>query len=322
MLARIPRFSPGPQATAKSSQPNGSGYRETVPEWKVFFSNHARYAMLAMAALLVPTSIIRADEQLFGFVRGAETLPAKRSEVYQFITVRSGKTEGTYVGSDFETEYEYGFTDRFQASISLEQHYFYNKNVTGDRDALDDCNSYRFGGGALSAKYRVLSPFKDPIGLALRLEGGYLINDEVDGLPQHERYLKPEIDFQKDFLDDTLICAVNFGAEWAWGKQPAEEYPREFSYEAAAAVAYRFAPNWFAGLETHMRAEYPRFDLYFFEHRVFFAGPSLHYSQKDWWATLIWNYQIGGKGVGEPADGMTFAEEARHVFRLKVGFNF
>lgn len=278
--------------------------------------------LLAIVALLLLNRTVRADEQLWGFVRGAETLPAHRSEVYQFITVRTGKAEGTYVGSDFETEYEYGFTDRFQASLSLDQHYFYNKDVNGDRDALDDRNNYRYGGVAASAKYRLLSPFKDPIGLALRLEGGYLSNDEVDGLRQHERYLKPEIDLQKDFLDDTLIFALDLAAEWAWGKQPAEEYPREFSYEVGAAGAYRFAPNWFIGVESHMRAEYPLFDLYFFEHRVFYLGPTIHYSQKNWWATLSWTHQVGGKGVGEPADGKTFAEEQSNKFRLKVGFNF
>ena len=58
------------------------------------------------------------------------------------------------------------------------------------------------------------------------------------------------------------------------------------------------------------------------EHRVFYAGPSIHYSQKNWWATLTWNYQVYGKGVDEPADGQTFAEETRQLFRLKVGFNF
>ena len=145
-------------------------------------------------------AFVRADEQLWGFVRGAETLPAHRSELYQFYTFREGKPEGTYYGSDFESEYEYGFTDKFQASLSLVQHYFYNQGVDGDRDALDDHNNYRFGGVEGSAKYRLLSPFKDPIGLALRLEGGYLLNDEVDGLKQHERYVKPEIDLQKDFL--------------------------------------------------------------------------------------------------------------------------
>lgn len=158
--------------------------------------------------------------------------------------------------------------------------------------------------------------------MALRLEAGYLINDEVDGLRQHDRYLKPEIDLQKDFLDDTLICALDLGVEWAWGKQPAEQYPRELALEGAAGVAYRFAPNWYAGVEIHTRWEYPLFDFDNFEHRVFYAGPSIHYSQERWWATLTWNYQVYGKGVGEPADGKTFAEETRQLFRLKVGFNF
>ena len=265
---------------------------------------------------------MRADEQLFGFVRGAETLPAHRWEAYQFLTLGEGKSEGTYYGTHFETEAEYGFTDQFQASLSLIQHYFYNKGVDGDRDALDNTNAYRFGGFEGSAKYRVLSPFKDPLGVALRLEAGYLLHDEVDGLDQHERYIKPEIDFQKDFLEDRLICDVDFGAEWAWGKQPAEQYPRELSFEGAAGVAYRFAPNWYAGVEIHTRWEYPLFDFDNFEHRVFYAGPSIHYSQQRWWATLTWNYQVYGKGVDEPADGQTFAEETRQLFRLKVGFNF
>ncbi len=181
---------------------------------------------------------------------------------------------------------------------------------------------YRFGGLESAANYRVLSPFKDPIGLALRLEGGYLWHDEVGGLEQSEYYIKPEIDLQKDFFDDTLILNLDLAAEWAWGKQPAEEYPREFSYEVAAGASYRFARNWFAGLEANLRSEYPLFDLGFFEHRRVFAGPSIHYAQKRWWATLTYNYQVFGEGVGEDVSNLTFAEEARHVFRLKVAFNF
>ena len=115
----------------------------------------------------------RADEQLFGFVRGAETLPQGKSELYQFVTLRTGKAEGSYYGFDFETEVEHGFTDKFQASLSVEQRYISNHGVDGDRDALDDTDAYRFGGITASGKYRLWSPFKDPLGVALRLEGGY-----------------------------------------------------------------------------------------------------------------------------------------------------
>ncbi len=199
-------------------------------------------AAVAAAILFWAVSTIRADEQLWGFVRGAETLPAKRAEFYQFFVLHEGKAEGTYYGSDFESEFEYGFIDRFQASIAVEQHYFYNKGVDGDRDALNDTDAYRFGGVKVSGKYRLLSPFKDPIGLALRLESGYLWNDEVDGLPQSEFFLKPEIDFQKDFRDDTIILAFDLAADGPGGNSRRRNIQESFptkSHSRAPTVSRR-----------------------------------------------------------------------------------
>lgn len=264
----------------------------------------------------------RADEQLFGFVRGAETLPQGRSELYQFMTLRTGKAEGSYYGMDFETELEHGFTDKFQASISLEQRYIKNSGVDGDRDALDGTDAYRFGGVSVSGKYRLLSTFKDPIGLALRLEGGYVKNDEVDGLPENEFYIAPEIDLQKDFRDDTVITELWAGSEWAWGKQPAEQYPKELALQGGTGISYRFASNWFIGAESNVRAEWPMFDFGNFEHVVVYAGPSLHYSAERWWTTLTVVYQVWGNGIDEPNDGKTYAEETDWKIRWKVGFNF
>jgi hypothetical protein len=160
-----------------------------------------------------------ADEHLFGWVLGAETLPSKHAEAYEFLTLRTGKAEGTYLGWDSETEVEYGFTDQFQASLSLENHYFYNKGVDRPRDALNNTKAFRFGGVVLSGKYRLLSPFKDPVGLALRLEAGYLPHDEVDGLKQNEGYVAPQLILQKNYFDDTLIFAgpsLHYGSERWW----------------------------------------------------------------------------------------------------------
>jgi hypothetical protein len=260
----------------------------------------------------------RADEQLFGFVRGAETLPKGRAEVYQFVTYRTGKDSGSYHAFDFDTEIEYGITDRLQASVAMVNHYINNTGV----DGLDDMNKYQLGGVEFSTKYRLLSPFKDVVGLALRLEGGYLQRDEVGGLPQEEWYIAPELDLQKNFRDDTVIANLNLGAEWAWGKQPAEEYPREFSLQGGAGLAYRFAPNWFAGVETRVRSEWPMFEFDNFEHLAVFSGPSLHYSQKRWWVTLSWVYQVWGSEVDPTTVNKAYAEEVDHQVRLKVGFNF
>jgi hypothetical protein len=273
-------------------------------------------ASLLLVLLIAPEA--RADEQFFMFARGAETLPRGRAEVYQFLTFRTGKREGDYYGFDSDTEIEYGITNRLQASLAVVNHYFYTRGV----EELPDTDAYRFGGVELSAKYGLLSPFKDPLGVALRLEAGYLLSDEVGGLPQHERFLAPELDLQKNFRDDTVIWNLNVGSEWAWGKQPAEQYPRELSLQGASGVAYRFAPNWFAGVEVRTRAEWPLFDFDLFEHVVVYAGPSLHYGGRRWWATLSWLYQVYGVGIDEPRDGQTFAEETSNLVRLKLGFNF
>src|SRR5262249_39233664 len=147
--------------------------------------------------------------------------------------------------------------------------------------------------------YNLLSPFKDPLGVALRLEGGYRWYDDVGGLPEHEYYFVPEVDLQKNFRDDTIICVANLGAEWAWGKQPVEQYIRELALQAAGGISYRFVPNWFIGPEANIRSEYPLFEFRNFEHAVVYAGPSLHYSSQRWWATLTAAYQAWGEGVGE-----------------------
>ena len=144
--------------------------------------------------------------------------------------------------------------------------------------------------------------------------------DDVAGIIQRMLYVAPTLAYQKNFLDDTLIFTANAGFQLAWGKKPAEEYDHELSLKVGTGLSYRFAPNWFAGVETHLVGEYPQFKQ--FEHAVLFVGPSIHYGAKRWWATLSWAYQAWGREVDPTVAHMAFAEEARNEFRLKLGFNF
>jgi hypothetical protein len=276
------------------------------------------FAMVALpVCLLLTPSLTFADENLFGAVRGSETLPAGHVDLYQSTSLRTGKDVGHYRGWDFDTEVEYGFTDTFQMSVEIKQHAF---DIRGMEELPDD-TFYRFGGIEVAAKYRFNSVFKDGFGLTFRPEIGFLRYDDVGGIIQKEFFIAPGLIFQKNFYDDTLIFVANAGIELAWGKKPAEEYDRELSLQGGLGLTYRFAPNWFAGVETRVRSEYPDFDFGNHEHTVVFVGPNLHYGAEKWWATLQWGYQVWGKGVDE-APGHTFAEEARHELRLKVGFNF
>jgi hypothetical protein len=260
----------------------------------------------------------RADEQLWAFARGAETLPKGHAEFYQFATLRTGKRDGDYYAYDFDSELEYGITNEVQASVSIVQHYF----DVHDVEDLRDQNRYRFGGIEGSVKGRLLSPFIDPLGLALRTEVGYLEKDDVGGIRQQEWFLAPEVDLQKNLLDDTLFLVLNGAAEFAWGKQPAEEYPKELSLIGATGVSWRFAPNWFAGVEARIRSEWPQMDFDHFEHYAVYTGPSLHYGAKRWWVTASWLYQAYGRGIEEGNQHQTFAEETEQIARLKVGINF
>jgi hypothetical protein len=316
----------------KKKQRIDSTWIRPVIEWGDSMKSHSIYeqlygfsagcaVVLSVVLLLLPT-VARADEQLFGFVLGSETLPKGRSEAYQFITFRTGKAEGTYQAFDFETEVEHGFTDKFQGSLSVEQHHFYNKGVNSDRDAFYNTNAYRFGGVGMTGKYNFLSPFKDPFGFSFLLDAEYKLHDEVDGLKEHETIIYPNFIFQKNFFDDTLIVDLNAGVELDWGKRPAEQYAYELAATGALGVSYRIAPDWYLGLESQIRSEYPRFDLGDHEHTVIYGGPAIHYATKRWWVTFSYAYQIFGTGIDEPADGYTFAEEQKHQVRLKFGVNF
>ena len=280
-------------------------------------------ASLALTPLLSMES--QADENLFGWSKGSETLPAGHVDLYQFTTMRTGKAaeDGSYNAYDFETEIEYGYTDKLQLGLSLAQNYFTGSALENDGDGLTQ-NGYRFGGVAVSGKYRFKSPFIDGYGLALNQAIGYNRHDETAGIVENHIFLAPTLIFQKNFLDNTLITTASAGVDFGWGKKPAEEYSKEMGLESRMGVSYRFAPGWFVGLEGRVRSEYPQFDITDNEHVVVFVGPNLHYGSEKFWATLGWAYQLYGheSGPDQQEDDRAFAEQVQNEIRLKVGFNF
>jgi len=282
-------------------------------------SVHPRPTFIALAAMLLcvagPT---RADEQLFGYIRGAETLPRGHADLYQFTTLRAGKDSGTYRGWDFETEAEYGFTDQLQGSLAVTNHYFDVRGVP----ELDDGRNYRVGGLEAAMKYRLRSPFKDGYGLALRPEVAFIRYDDVGGLLEHELLAGAALIYQHNFIDDTLVLAANGGFDFTWGKQPAEAYDHELLLDGLLGLSYRFAANWSAGVETRIHSEFPNFDFGTREHTIVFAGPALHYAVRRWWATLSWAYQLWGDEVDGVVPHKAYAEETRNEYRLKLGLNF
>jgi hypothetical protein len=274
--------------------------------------------IILMACLLASFSV-NADENYFGYSYGSETLPAGGKELYQWITLREGKSAGDYQALDLKTEYEVGLSERWQASVYLNFSRFDIQGVSGFGD-ID--GAWNWNGTQVSFKYNWLSPYKDALGVAFYIEPGYARYQSASGQRQDEIELEPKLILQKNFLDDQLVAVFNLTPEVELEHETEtngeKEWEPELKLEATGGVSYRFIPNWFGGLEARYDSGYPKFEKR--EYYAYFAGPNLHYGGKDWWFTLTYLPQI----YGEPnEDGrLHLAEHEEREYRLKLGYNF
>lgn len=268
----------------------------------------------SLAAALFTAPALHADENLFGYTYGAETLPKGRSEVYTYQTLRLDKGDGHYLGWDQKYEFEYGITDHLQASLYVN---FNLVDISGVRDFEDKDADFGFSAVLFALKYNVLSPFKDPIGLSFYVEPGYIARDQTSGDDIDDGYeVETMIIIQKNFLDDTLVWSTNIFAEF--GSEDGDEGwgPTVFS-----GLSYRFTENWHIGIEGHWDADYEGLQWNDQQHWDLFAGPVIHYGAKDWWATLSVQKNLAS-GPNSPGHSRNLDDHEEIEVRLKVGLNF
>ncbi len=275
-----------------------------------------------------------ADENLLGYTKGAETAPKGTSEAYLWITHHDGKRRGSYSMQEFRAEYEYGFTDRLSGAFYLNG-YRHDVNCgstgcAGPEDAGEfvglNINKFQLSGFSLEAKKMILSPYKDDLGLALYGEFTYDSVDKITGDKGTGFELEGKIIFQKPYMDGQLQWLTNLEIEAeSWKSRGASETEYAIAPRLRTGVAYRFAPNWFIGTEGWIDAEIlkPGNGSWEFDHWDVFAGPSLHYGGKKWWATLTWAPQLAGSNESnDNATGRHLADHEKHEVRLKIGYTF
>lgn len=254
----------------------------------------------AIAAGLVEGVPVQAGETPFGYIYTTDTHPQGRWEFEQWATLRTGKPHGDYNLWQLREEIEYGVTDNFQLSG-----YVNWLSVNAFRDKVDGTtggafvpegadpnkrySSTRFDTVSLEGIYRLLSPYKDPLGLALYLE---------PSVGPDRREVETKLLLQKNFFDDQLIIAGNATLAWEWEHKsgnpladPAEvdarpRWEKDVELEFTTGASYRVATGWYAGLEFRNHNVYKGHSLGNQEFTSFFAGPSVHYSTEGWWATL------------------------------------
>lgn len=287
---------------------------------------------LTLSALVVCTlltsKLVIADENNWGYVYGADTLPKGQSELYLWATDRRHKETGKYNAQDYQLELEHGFTDKLQGSVYL----LGSSHEIKGSAPLDQNGNPEYGdikrsgitGAKASIKWNILSTYKDPIGLSLYLEPGYNNRFKISGEKQDEYSLEAKLILQKNFLDDTLLWATNLTLEAERRKLQGSgnNWEDELEVEVTSGLSYRFAPNWWAGAEMRYHSEYPDWrETFEREHYAIFLGPNIHWGSEKYWATLTYMENIVGAPHAQD-DIRHLMEHERHEIRLKLGYNF
>lgn len=289
---------------------------------------------LSCAALLFVAASALAGESPFGYVYTTDTHPRGAREIEQWLTLRHDQSRGNYDLWQGRTEFEYGVTDRLQTALYLNYasvSALHNRpdGTTGPGafvpDSVDpDARYSKTFFQSLSNEwiYRVLSPYKDPIGLALYIEPTW---------GPDERELETKLIVQKNFFDDRLVWAANLTAAAESERYHSDNWEREGELELTTGLAYQFAPRWHAGLEYrhHRGYEGRGFSSGKRVYAANFAGPSMHYASQKWWLTLTYLRQLANaKAYTDDAradiiDGRFYGEHhERYELRLRVGFSF
>ena len=265
-----------------------------------------------------------ADEQYFGYTYSAELLGKGQTEAELWATDRRGKAAGHFDAQDYRLELEHGVTDRFSVSGYAN---FASHHIRNDEERLD--RDFALRGLSAEFKYKVLSPFKDGLGLTLYAEPAW---SRIHG--GGEKGTELELEFkaliQKNFLDDRMIWAANFTFEPEWEKEKEvdkvtgeteSEWKKELKLEVSSGLTYRVANGWYAGVEGRYASVYPDWTKWLHrETYAVFAGPVVHYGGKKWWATLSYQPQLFGGP--SPVGSRALDEYEKSEVRLKLGYNF
>ena len=316
---------------------------------------NARQAMRFLSVVIPAIGVLlaigpaRADEPLFGFVYTTDLLPKGKMEVEQWMTWRRQKAHGSFNLLEGRTEFSYGATDAFQLSV-----YGNYAWTQASRNSVDGTTTppetfaghtvadpngrltaSKFVGGSVEAIYRVLSPYTDPVGLALYIEPTI-----GNGL----RELESRIILQKNFLDDRLVFAFNAMVEQEMRRLPGDpsadpgttesksRWDKETDVNLSLAASYRFAPGWSLGLEFLNEREFSRLVFWngkYATNSGFFLGPTLHYGGENFFFTLTFLEQLPlADDYANPPPGFivgnrTYADDfEKYRVRLKVGYYF
>jgi hypothetical protein len=271
------------------------------PRRRMSFATPRRLLLSFVALSAIMTCAAFADEPLFGFLYTTDLLPKGGMEVEQWMTWRHQKNSGSYDQLEHRTEFEYGVTDQLQAALYLNYNWtqaFHNGpfGATTPPEQFadfspgpdDHFNKSRFVGVSGELIYRILSPYTDPIGLAVYAE---------PTIGQNFRELETRIILQKNFFDDLLTLAFNFTYAPEFRYLPNDSgigssWQEETDVNLTFGASYRFVANWSAGFEFTNEREYNSFLFNHESNSGYYLGPNIHYGGEKFFVTVSALWQM------------------------------
>ena len=173
-------------------------------------------AVTVFIAVLLNFQVSQAGENLWVYTKGTDTRPKGSFEFKIGDIARLGKDSGDYSFHDIRPELEYGVTDKLTVGGSI---MIFGHNYSVSKTDLDPMyttqqtqsvtdggtqkrfNKTQYGGYELSAKYNVLSPYKDFMGLSFKLAYEQKDKYRLDGSDIEQKSYVGVIMLQKDWFD-------------------------------------------------------------------------------------------------------------------------
>lgn len=307
-----------------------------------------RNILLATAMGVALPSAAHADESLWIYTKGAETLPAGETEVKLGVVRRVGKVDSEYAFNDIRAEVEHGVTDRltvYGELIVFDHDYSTtNPDLQPYYDTQGGAGGHfkktSIGGMELGAKYNILSPYKDPFGFAVTVAWDHRFKYRLDGASINQDSVELTAHFQKNFFNNQLVLAASPKIEWETRHSPGI-IEKEIALDIAAGISYRVAPKWYIGAEFRHQSDYLSpfntdtgeyddptlkpshfpFDFGSQHQNGNYLGPTVHYAAEKWWATagVLWQVSGGGSHNAFVQNGKNWDEHERVHIGLTFG---
>lgn len=255
---------------------------------------------------------LRADERLFGHLYEADLLPKGGLEFEQWITQESGAAAGVFSRWKTRQELEFGLEDSLSASLYLNWESSYTSLVDATTGSTVSTSESSFDGVSTEWKWRLLNPYQDGIGLLLYFEPRY---------SGTELELEQKLVLQKN-LGESAVLDLNVTEENEYG-YTADTQSLTNKLEFGLGLAYKFSPNFSAGLEGLNRRTWPE-GFQSEASSTWYLGPNLHVASGKWWATLSVLPQIQGQPETLPGDKrfLDSGDDSKVETNLILGLNF